>query len=300
MNRAMAETPSRPGPDVAELQAAVEDWMRAWLDRRPLPENLRQAVGYALLSPGKRMRPVLVLRSCEAVGGQASDAIVPAAGIEMIHAFSLVHDDLPAMDDDDLRRGRPTLHKHAGEAMAILAGDALLGLAVEAVLEGVEPKATAALVCHELISGCNDMIAGQTYDTLPDFADSVEPIDRLRTTHRNKTGALIRAACRAGAICGGASPAALTAITCYAEAVGLMFQIVDDLLDVTETTEHLGKAAGKDAGRSKLTYPALLGVPASRSEVSRLRDEALNALGPLGPRAVHLRELCEYLVVRTR
>jgi geranylgeranyl pyrophosphate synthase len=288
------------GPAFAEIAGPVEAWMSAWLQRRSLPENLRQAIVYALLGPGKRLRPVLVLRCCQAVGGTTERAIVPAAAIEMIHAFSLVHDDLPAMDDDDLRRGRPTLHRHAGEALAILAGDALLGLAVEAVLENLDPPELAARVCGELIRGCNDMIAGQTYDTLRPFGESVAAEERLLTIHRHKTGALIRAACRAGALCGGADALALAAVTRYAEAVGLMVQIVDDLLDVTATTEQLGKATNKDARQSKLTYAAVLGVEASRNEVRRLHDEARAALAPLVPRAVHLEQICEHLAVRTR
>jgi len=288
---------------VAELTAPVERidaYIAEWLDRRPLPENLRAAVRYAVLGPGKRMRPILVLRSCEAVGGEAERALAPAAAIEMIHAFSLVHDDLPAMDDDDLRRGRPTLHRHAGEAMAILAGDALLGLAVEVVAERLQPPLLAARVIHELIVGNNDMIAGQVYDTLPEFDPGVPPLERLRTIHRNKTGALIRAACRVGALCGGADEAGLQHMTCYGEAIGLMFQVVDDVLDVTQTTNHLGKTAGKDVDQRKLTYPALLGLDASRAEVERLREEALAALQDFGSSAEPLRQLADYLAVRTR
>jgi len=300
MTSAPRGSASPAGPAFDEIAGPVDAWMAAWLERRTLPENLRQAIVYALLGPGKRLRPVLVVRCCQAVGGTLEQAVAPAAAIEMIHAFSLVHDDLPAMDDDDLRRGRPTLHRHAGEALAILAGDALLGLAVEAVLDELRPPPLAAAVCGELIHGCNDMIAGQTYDTLRPFGESVAAEERLLTIHRHKTGALIRAACRAGALCGGADPPALAAVTRYAEAVGLMFQIVDDLLDVTETTEHLGKTANKDAGQRKLTYPAVLGVEASRREVRRLRDAGLAALVPLGPRAMHLERICDQLAVRTR
>jgi len=265
-----------------------------------LPTNLREAIVYALLAPGKRMRPLLVLRSCEAVGGCIEDALAAAGALEMIHAFSLVHDDLPAMDDDDLRRGRPTLHRHTNEAMAILAGDAMLGLAVELVATRVEPGARAAAVGRELILGCNDMIAGQVYDTLPGSDEPADPLERLRTIHRHKTGALIRAACRIGALCGDADERRLEAVTDYGEAIGLMFQVVDDLLDVTQTTEHLGKTAGKDANQDKLTYPAVMGIDGSRREVARLREQALAALDRIGGETEPLRQTCEYLAVRTR
>jgi geranylgeranyl pyrophosphate synthase len=218
----------------------------------------------------------------------------------MVHAFSLVHDDLPAMDDDDLRRGRPTLHRHTNEAMAVLAGDALLGLAAELVLTRLKPADLAASVCRELMLGTNDMIAGQVYDTLPDFAEELSPLERLRTIHRHKTGALIRAACRTGALCGGVEPEALGRITRYGEAIGLMFQVVDDLLDVTQTTSHLGKTAGKDVDQHKLTYPALLGIRGSRDEVTRLHGEALGAIEEFGDAAEPLRQLADYLAVRTR
>jgi geranylgeranyl diphosphate synthase type II len=286
--------------EAASLARAVDDYMERWLDERPMPENLRAAIRYALLGPGKRMRPILVQRCCAAVGGREEDALAGAAAVEMIHAFSLAHDDLPAMDDDDLRRGRPTLHRHTNEAMAILAGDALLGLAVELVTTRLTPAERAATVCRELILGCNAMIAGQVHDTLPSFGVTVAPLERLQTIHRNKTGALIRAACRVGAICGDADPRQLAAVTRYGEAVGLMFQVVDDLLDVTQSTEHLGKTAGKDVDQDKLTYPAVLGVEASRREVRRLRDEAALALDDVDGDARALLELCDYLAVRTR
>jgi geranylgeranyl diphosphate synthase type II len=289
--------------DLSELTApaeAVDAFMAGWLDRRQLPPNLREAIRYSLLGPGKRMRPLLVVHGCRAVGGDLGQALVPAAAVEMIHAFSLVHDDLPAMDDDDLRRGRPTLHCHTNEAMAVLAGDALLGQAVELVVEQLSPPELAAQVCRELIRGCNHMISGQVWDTLPDFEESVQPLERLQTIHRHKTGALIRAACRMGALCGGAGPEQLESLTRYGEAIGLMFQVVDDLLDVTQTTKHLGKTAGKDADQHKLTYPSLLGLEASRAEVDRLREEALAALNGFDDRARPLRQLCEYLAVRTR
>ncbi len=299
--------PAAPSPATlpqAALVQAVDRAMARFIESRPLPANLREAIRYSLLSGGKRLRPILTFRSCEAVGIPAEQAIqvaaAPAAAIEMIHCFSLIHDDLPAMDDDDLRRGRPTLHRHTSEAMAILAGDALTGLAFELIARELQPAELAARITLELAAATNDMIAGQVYDTLPDFDPQTPKIERLRTIHHHKTGALILAACRMGAMCGGADEARLEAISAYARAIGLMFQVVDDLLDVTQTSEALGKAAGKDQQQGKLTYPGVLGIEESRDQVERLRREASNALECLGVAAGPLRELCDYMAVRTK
>ena len=284
---------------------AVGAYLGDFVASRSLPGNLRAAIRYALLGGGKRLRPILVLRAAQAVGSRsrpaASDAAAmpAAAAIEMVHCFSLAHDDLPAMDDDDLRRGRPTLHRATSEAMAILAGDALAVLPFELIAQKLPPT-VAARVALELARATNDMIAGQVYDTIPKFDEAIEPLDRLKTIHQHKTGALIRCGCRMGAIVGGADDNQLAALTRFGEAVGLMFQIVDDLLDVTQTTEHLGKKAGKDADQGKLTYPGVIGVEASKAEVERLASEAYDAVRPFGDAAGPLRELCEYLAVRTR
>jgi geranylgeranyl diphosphate synthase type II len=280
--------------------AAVEAYLSRFLDGRDMPAHLREAIKYALLAPGKRLRPILVVRCCEAVGGESHLALPPAGAIEIIHNFSLVHDDLPAMDDDDLRRGRPTLHKHTTEAMAILAGDAMTTLAFEMILDGIDVPARAALICRELATATTDMINGQVYDTLPNWDPTVPAFDRLKTIHHNKTGALIRCSCRMGAIAGGASEDQLAAITRYAQAIGLMFQVVDDILDVTQTTEQLGKAAGKDAGKGKLTYPGLIGLDASRQEVQRLQAQAHDALKGFTASADALRDLCDYMATRLK
>lgn len=277
----------------------VEQYMADDLDRRPLPDNLRDAIRYSLLGPGKRLRPVLVGHACETVGGSLETALPPAAAIEMIHCFSLVHDDLPAMDNDDLRRGRPTLHKKTCDAMAILAGDAMMGLAVQMLANRVEPAQLSRALVRELTAGTGDMIAGQVYDTLPDFGDATSHAERLETIHRLKTGALIRCAVRMGGMVGGADKKQLAALTKYGEAIGLMFQIVDDLLDVTQTTEQLGKTAGKDAVQDKLTYPAVHGIEKSRAMVEELESSALNALKEL-PNSTGLADLCRFLAVRTR
>jgi geranylgeranyl diphosphate synthase, type II len=278
----------------------VEAYLSAFLRHRPLPQNLKRAVEYSLLGGGKLIRPILVIRCCEAVGGRPDQALAPAAAIEMIHAFSLVHDDLPAMDDDDLRRGRPTLHKQEGEAMAVLAGDAMLSLAFELIATRMKSADTALEVIRELSIGTNDMIAGQVQDTLPQEASDQEPIDRLEEIHKNKTGALLRAACRMGGICGGAAAAQLAALTRYAQAVGLMFQAVDDLLDVTSTPDELGKAVHKDAHLGKLTYPAVLGIEGTRDQIARLHAQAHAALEDFDQRANPLRELSDYLAVRQK
>jgi geranylgeranyl diphosphate synthase type II len=284
-----------------DLATEVELALAHRLESAELPENLREAVRYGVLGPGKRLRPALALLSCEAVGGPRAAAIPAAVALELIHCFSLVHDDLPAMDDDDLRRGRPTLHVHAGEAMAILAGDVMVSLAFQclATAPGLDDGVRAALTA-ELAGGTTGMIAGQVYDTLGGFPDGCTDRERLDRIHHNKTGALLRAACRMGAIAGGASPRTLERLTRYGEAIGIMFQIVDDLLDVTQSAEHIGKATGKDQSAGKLTFPGLLGIEASRAEVRRLKDQAHDALEHLGDAAAPLRSLCDYMAVRTR
>ena len=277
------------------LLGEIEDALAAAIDRRGLGPLLDEATRYALLGGGKRLRPMLALRACEAVGGDRSDAMPAAVALECIHAFSLVHDDLPAMDDDDLRRGRPTTHKVYGEAVAILVGDLLQGLAPEVALESpVEPAAITATV----LEGSRLMIEGQIHDTVCGFAESMtDEFERLRHIHRLKTAALIRAACRAGALAGGGDASALDR---YGEAIGLMFQIVDDILDETQSTEHLGKTGGKDKAAGKRTYPALLGLEGSRAEVARLEAVAIHALAALGPAAEPLRDLARRLAIRTR
>lgn len=285
---------------LTEPAGRVESYIRQFVRSRPMPRNLQEAVEYALLGGGKRVRPILVIRACEAVGGDPDSAMPAAGAIELIHNFSLVHDDLPAMDDDDLRRGQPTLHKHAGEAMAILAGDMMMGLAFELLVTRTRPAVLAARIATELIEATNNMINGQVYDTLPDFDNCMTDIQKLQTIHHNKTGALIRCSGRMGALAGDADDSQLHAIMTYAESLGLMFQVVDDLLDVTQSTDHLGKATGKDMDAGKLTYPGVLGIDASRREVARLRDVALSAIEPLGEPADPLRQICEFFAVRTR
>lgn len=294
--------------DLLACGREVEPFLARFLDSRAMPDNLREAASYSLLGPGKRLRPALVLLSAEAVGGRQADAMAAAGAIEMIHCFSLIHDDLPAMDDDDLRRGRPTLHRHTSEAMAILAGDLLNTLAFElpATDRSLLERGLAGRVIAELATATTDMISGQVYDTLPEFADHISPLEQLRIIHRNKTGALIRAACRLGALCGQAAPdpktgrTHLDALTRYGEAIGLMFQIVDDLLDVTANTKELGKTAGKDAQQGKLTYPSVLGLEESRKHVEALVVQAREAIEPLGAGGHRLGALVDGLAARRK
>ncbi len=259
--------------------------------------GLREAVGYALLGGGKRLRPLLALRCCEASGASFKPALEAAAAVEMVHAFSLVHDDLPALDNDQMRRGKPTVHVAFGEAMAILSGDALLALAMHAACSSPHHPARVA---HEVTNATSAMITGQVYDTLGGFPDSMAPRERLHLVHNHKTGALIRCACRIGAICGDARAENFAAIDHWGNLIGLMFQAVDDLLDVTQSADHVGKAVGKDEHAGKLTYPSVYGIEATRHEVSRLRKEALATLESLGEKAEHLLAITEYLASRTR
>lgn len=301
------EPPADFKQTLASVVREIEQDLALRIHQADLPANLRGAVAYSALDGGKRLRPTLVLLCCEAIGGARRDVLPAAAAIELIHCFSLVHDDLPAMDDDELRRGKPTLHLHAGEAMAILAGDVMVSLAFEFISKSSLEDARRNAIVAELAHATTAMIAGQVYDTLGGFEGTskrrnveTSKLEQLLEIHRNKTGALIRAACRMGAIGGGATPAQLAALTTYGEAMGLMFQIVDDLLDVTQSTEHLGKAAGKDQSAGKLTFPGLLGIDGSHREVARLREAALHAISSLGPPAQPLRALCETMAVRTK
>lgn len=258
----------------------IDAYLTSFLDGRQLPENLDEAIRYSLLHGGKRVRPALAWYSSIACGGEGHAALPAGGAVEMIHAFSLIHDDLPALDNDDLRRGRPTLHKHAGEAMAILAGDALLTLAYESAHHHPEPS-TALRLARELADGTRAMIAGQIYDTLGGIPNDLRDEDAVELIHRNKTGALLRASCRMGAISGGASEDALRLITRYSESIGLQFQIIDDLLDVEGCSDSVGKATGKDAAAGKRTYPGAIGIAASRDLAARLGEQAGKALSML-------------------
>ena len=297
----MSQTDLQTAPRVlTDVAAEIEEDLRRRLAELTLPANLSEAVRYAVLGGGKRLRPGLVVLCCQAVGGARIHALAPAAAIELIHTFSLVHDDLPAMDDDGLRRGRPTLHVHAGEAMAILAGDVMVSLAFQFISQSELDAAKRSMLTDELAQATTGMIAGQVYDTLGGFPAGMTDEARLHLIHLNKTGALLRAACRMGGICGGATDDQLQALTRYGESMGLMFQIVDDLLDVTQSAEHIGKATGKDVSAGKLTFPGVLGIAGSRREIARMQTAAHEAVSAFGTAAQPLRILCDLMAVRTK
>jgi geranylgeranyl diphosphate synthase type II len=261
-----------------------------------------QAMHYSLFAGGKRLRPILCLAAAEAVGGDAGEALPVACALEMIHTYSLIHDDLPAMDDDDLRRGQPTCHKKFDEATAILAGDGLLTEAfhtLAAAAPRFEGREAVLLEVTELLAkaaGYQGMVGGQMLDLMAEGRRVT--LKELETIHRLKTGALLTVATRAGALVGGGNRVEVTALTSFGERFGLAFQVTDDLLDVEGTTAELGKPVGSDEKRGKATYPALLGLEASRQWAQRLVEEAVAILSPFQDRAAPLRELAAYLLVR--
>jgi len=262
------------------------------------PRHLSEAMGYALMAGGKRVRPILCIASYEAVGGN-SDKILPvAAALELVHTYSLIHDDLPAMDDDDLRRNQPTTHKVFGEATAILAGDALLTDAFGLVSKSDAGPRTLITIVQELShgSGPEGMVGGQTVDILLEGKKAKK--NELSYIHTHKTGALIRASVRIGAIMAKASPAKLTALTEYGEKTGLAFQVIDDILDVTGTKEELGKSAGADDARGKNTYPSIFGLNASQEIAEKLINDSVNALKPFNKKAEPLAEIARYILSR--
>jgi len=266
------------------------------------PPTIHEAMRYSVFAGGKRIRPILTLAAAEAVGGRADDAMPSALAFELIHTYSLIHDDLPAMDDDDLRRGKPTSHKVYGEAIAILAGDALLTHAFRLLGDpGLASRLDGgrlARVLRELADGAGSigMVGGQVVDIQAE--DRHVDLATVEALHRHKTGALIRAAVRVGGIVGGADAGALDALTRFAEALGLAFQIVDDLLNVEGDPASLGKSAGSDARRKKSTYPGVAGLPAARARAHSLSVDAQAAVAPLGEAAWPLRALAEFVVAR--
>jgi geranylgeranyl diphosphate synthase, type II len=263
------------------------------------PETIHRAMRYSLFAGGKRIRPILCIEAARAVSDSADGVAAAACSLELIHTYSLIHDDLPALDNDDYRRGKLTNHKVFGDAMAILAGDALLTLAFE-VLAGIEvPDARKVRLVAELASSAGTvggMIGGQVAD-LEGEGKQPNP-ELLESIHRAKTGALLRASLRMGAICAGASEAQYAALSCYGEHVGLAFQIVDDILDVEESSEALGKTAGKDAQQQKITFPAVYGLAASRRMAEEECARAHAVLALFGDRAVRLHELADHIVRR--
>jgi geranylgeranyl diphosphate synthase type II len=280
----------------ADVDAAMDVFLPKAKDR---PATIHAAMRYAVFAGGKRLRPVLCLAAAEACGGALSNALAPACAVELMHTYSLVHDDLPAMDDDDLRRGRPTCHKVYGEGMAVLCGDALL---TEAFLVLAQTPVTKRYGTRDLITelaatgGSKQLIGGQVMD-LEGEGKKLTRRELVRI-HEAKTAALLTTALRLGAMTANASPAKLVALTQFGYNLGLAFQVIDDILDITQSTEVLGKTAGKDQAVAKATYPSVLGLAESRKQAAKLTRAAMNALRPLGKKAARLEEIAAYLLRR--
>lgn len=292
---------------MASLRATVDTTLEKYLAALPAQGRLLDAMRYSLMGPGKRLRPMLVLLAATACGGSVDAALPAACALEMIHTYSLIHDDLPAMDDDDLRRGRPTCHKQFDEATAILAGDGLLTLAFEVVARDVVPAQVAVACARELghAAGAAGMVGGQMDDLLQERSAG-GTLEVLEHIHRRKTGALFQAAVRMGALIALAhtDPEShrpwLAAFDEYAAGLGLAFQIADDLLDVEGHADQTGKRVGKDAGRGKLTYPGLLGPEGARQRLAAACRRADEALASFGPPTELLRQMVTRLAYRDR
>jgi len=262
------------------------------------PDRLRQAIHHSLLAPCKRLRPLLVLLAAEACGGEAAAALPAACAVEMIHTYSLIHDDLPAMDDDDLRRGRPSCHAAFDEATAILAGDALLPLAFETLARDIDSSTSAARCCAELAhaAGATALVGGQTDDLAAETSEKT--LEQLHAIHRRKTGALISVSLRMGAIVADATAEQQAALEAYGQAVGLAFQITDDCLDLVGDEQAMGKRIGKDSDRGKLTFPGLMGLEESRTQAAALIEQACDALTIFAGKAEGLDALARYVLSR--
>lgn len=296
---------SASAPDVktylASRQKSVDRALNAALPPATRkPATIHKAMRYSLFAGGaKRLRPILCLAAAEACGGDLAEALPLACAVECIHTYSLIHDDLPSMDNDDFRRGQPTCHKVFGDGMAVLAGDALLTFAFELVARanGWPRYGTRALVEELAVtSGSLKLIAGQVADLEGERKQINER--QLRYIHEGKTAALLTTSIRFGAMSANATPGKLGALTAFGSALGLAFQVIDDILDVTQTTEKLGKSAGKDVAAQKATYPSILGLEGARHEAHRLTAEAHAALGPFGRKADALRALADHLLQR--
>ena len=271
------------------------------LARHATSERLQETMRYSVLGGGKRVRPALCMAAARAMGSDESTALAPACALELIHAYSLVHDDLPAMDDDDLRRGRPTAHIAFDEASAILAGDALQTLAFALLSDApaLSDRQRVTMISElARASGHQGMVGGQAIDL--ESVGRQLSVAQLEAMHRHKTGALIEASVRLGALTSETvTECQLSNLTDYASALGLAFQVQDDLLDIEGDTEVIGKRQGSDAARAKPTYPALLGIDGARQHLARLLDEALGALESFGPEADTLRAMADYVVARS-
>ena len=267
------------------------------------PATIYEAMRYSLLAGGKRLRPILCLATCELAGGTIEMAMPTACALEIIHTMSLIHDDLPAMDDDDYRRGKPTNHKVYGEDIAILAGDGLLAFAFEHVAiatKNVAPEQILRVIaCLGHTVGAAGLVGGQVLDLESEGKTDIDA-ETLTFIHTHKTGALLRASVESGAILAGASQSDIARLTSYAQNIGLAFQIIDDILDVTATDEQLGKTAGKDVRAQKATYPSIWGIEKSQGQAKQLVTEAIAQIEIYGERAKPLAEIAKFIVTRDR
>ena len=283
-----------------EKRELIDSYLKTYFTAPSSPSVLHEAMKYSLFAGGKRIRPVLALASFEACGGDAKKIIPQAAALELIHTYSLIHDDLPAMDNDDLRRGKPTSHKMFGEAMAILAGDALLTEAFSMMTQTdikIKPSLLLKAVREvALAAGHSGMVGGQAQDIISEDAEPDGEI--LEFIHLHKTAALIKSAVRIGSILAGSRKKQLQALTRYGENTGLAFQIIDDVLDVEGTPEELGKSVGSDSRKKKMTYPSLYGIEGARKKANELILIAIDAIGIFSSEADPLREIAGYLAKR--
>ncbi len=283
-----------------EDRQAVEQALERLLPAESTPPpSIHRAMRYSVFAGGKRVRPILCVEAARIFSPHVEPAIAAGCALEFIHTYSLIHDDLPALDNDDLRRGKPTCHKQFGEAAAILAGDALLTLAFQTLVEtplAADGRVAAVQEVSRAAGTVRGMVGGQVAD-LEAEGKQIQP-EMLEYIHRSKTAALIRASVATGAICGGAGEADVERLRRFGESIGWAFQVVDDILDVEESSAALGKTAGKDQAQRKATYPALFGLEKSREFAGKLVGEAIAELAPYGERAARLRQLAEFLVAR--
>lgn len=282
--------------DRLEVDAALERLLPA---ETAQPPSIHQAMRYSVFAGGKRIRPILCLETARVFDSNVTPALHPACALEFIHTYSLIHDDLPALDNDDLRRGKPTCHKKFGEASAILAGDALLTLAFETISAAPVDAARRVAILFEVSSAAgtiNGMVGGQVAD-LEAEGKRIAP-EMLEYIHQAKTAALIRASVASGALCAGVSADDVARLRRFGQAIGLLFQVMDDILDVEESSAALGKTAGKDIAQQKATYPAVYGLDRSHQIANDLAAKAVAELVPYGERASRLREIAKYLVRR--
>ena len=281
-------------------QKLIDHALNRYLPKEKVkPATIHKAMRYSLFAGGKRLRPILCLAAAETCGGKIDNALPLACALECIHTYSLVHDDLPSMDNDDFRRGRPTCHKVFGDGIAVLAGDALLTIAFEIVSRAKPtPRYDLSILLREIAvaAGSRKLIAGQVADLQAEGKKATAV--QVRYIHESKTAAILAASVRLGAMSANANPKQLGAITRFGRALGLAFQVVDDILDVTQTSEKLGKSAGKDVAANKATYPAVFGLERSRSEAKKLTRQAHSALSSFGPKAEALHALANYLLER--